>query len=120
MFYVKLNEGLLFKKLLDCIKDLMTYINLHISSIGISMQAMDDEHISIVSLDLPSESFEIYKCDKSMTLGISVNKLAKILSCIQKDDSLTLYCDYDNKLKIKYENKCKLLFLKFINILLFL
>ena len=120
MFYAKLNEGFLFKKFIDCIKDLMTHIHLDISSKGILIQAMDNKHIILVFLNLSSESFEIYRCDKCIFFGISLNKLAYILSFIQKDDSLILSCDDYSKLKIKYENKCKLLFLKLIKILLFI
>ena len=120
MFYAKLNEGFLFKKFIDCIKDLMTHINLEISSKGISIQAIDNKHIILVFFNLPSESFEIYRCDQCIFCGISVNKLEKILSCIQKDDSLILSCDDYSILTIKYETKCKFLFLKLINILLFL
>ena len=41
MFEAKLNEGVLIKKLVDSIKDLVSDINLDVSSTGISLQAMD-------------------------------------------------------------------------------
>ena len=119
MFYAKLNEGLLFKKLIDCIKDL-TFININISSKGISMYAIDSKYKSYISLDLPSERFEKYRCNDIINLKISINKLETILSYIQKDDSLILFSKERNKLKIKYENKCKIIFLKLINILFFI
>ena len=37
MFHAKLNEGILIKKLIDAIKDLVSDINLDISAIGISI-----------------------------------------------------------------------------------
>jgi len=104
MFHAKLNEGLLIKKLIDSIKDLVSDINLEISAMGISLQAMDSSHVALVTLNLSSEGFEEYRCDKSMTLGVSITNLAKVLRCGGNDDSLTLSCEDESKLKIKFEN----------------
>lgn len=64
MFHAKLNEGILIKKLIDAIKDLVSDINLDISAIGISLQAMDSSHVALVTLNLSAEGFEEYRCDK--------------------------------------------------------
>ena len=108
MFYAKLNESILIKKLIDSIKDLVTDINLEVSSKGISLQAMDSSHVALVTMNLSSEGFEEYRCDKSMILGISISNLAKVLRCGGNEDSLTLSCEEDpSKLKIKFENNSK-------------
>lgn len=107
MFHAKLNEGLLIKKLIDSIKDLVSDINLEVSSIGISLQAMDSSHVALVTLHLSSEGFEEYRCDKQMVLGVSISNLAKVLKCGGNDDSLTLSCEDDSKLKVKFENISK-------------
>ena len=51
MFHAKLNEGLLIKKLVDSIKDLISEINLEVSGNGISLQAMDSPHVALVTLN---------------------------------------------------------------------
>ena len=108
MFYAKLNESILIKKLIDSIKDLVTDINLEVSSKCISLQAMDSSHVALVTMNLSSEGFEEYRCDKSMILGISISNLAKVLRCGGNEDSLTLSCEEDpSKLKIKFENNSK-------------
>ena len=108
MFHAKLNEGILIKKLIDAIKDLVSDINLDVSAIGISLQAMDSSHVS-------AEGFEEYRCDKSMTLGVSISNLAKVLRCGGNEDSLTLSCEEDpSKLKIKFENNSKKNIIKII------
>ena len=112
MFHAKLNEGILIKKLIDAIKDLVSDINLDISAIGISLQAMDSSHVALVTLNLSAEGFEEYRCDKSMTLGISIANLAKVLRCGGNEDSLTLSCeDEPSKLKIRFENNSKFIFI---------
>ena len=110
MFFAKINEELLFKKLIDSIKDLVSDINLEISSIGISLQAMDTSHVALVTLHLSSEGFEEYRCDKQMALGVKISNLVLVLKCGSNEDSLTLSCEDESKLKIKFENKSKLLY----------
>jgi proliferating cell nuclear antigen len=113
MFHAKLNEGLLIKKLIDSIKDLVSDINLEISPMSISLQAMDSSHVALVTLSLSSEGFEEYRCDKNMTLGVSISNLAKVLRCGGNEDSLTLSCEDDaSKLKVKFDNTSKILYLK--------
>ena len=115
MFHAKLNEGLLIKKLIDSIKDLVSDINLEINPMGISLQAMDSSHVALVTLNLSSEGFEEYRCDKPMTLGVSISNLAKVLRCGGNEDSLTLSCEEDpSKLKIKFENNSKKNIIKII------
>ena len=38
---------------------------------GVSMQAMDSSHVSLVSLELKADGFEPYRCDKNITLGLN-------------------------------------------------
>lgn len=108
MFFAKLGEGLLIKKLVDSIKDLVSDINLDVTSVGISLQAMDSSHVALVTLHLSSEGFEEYRCDKQMTLGVSISNLSKVLRCGGNEDTITLSCEEDpSKLKIKFENSSK-------------
>jgi proliferating cell nuclear antigen len=86
-----------------------------VSAIGISLQAMDSSHVALVTLNLSAEGFEEYRCDKSMTLGVSISNLAKVLRCGGNEDSLTLSCEEDpSKLKIKFENNSKKNIIKII------
>lgn len=111
MFHAKLNDGIKFKKLIDSIKDLITEINLDVNALGIGLQAMDSSHVALVTLQLSSEGFETYRCDKGMTLGLSVSNLAKILRCGGNEDSITLSCEDDpDKLKIEFQHPSKKIF----------
>lgn len=108
MFQAKLTEGITFKKLIESIKDLVTDINLEVNQTGISLQAMDSSHVALVTLQLSAEGFEEYRCDKSMTLGISVNNLSKIMKCGGNDDSIILSAEEDPiYMNIKFENLSK-------------
>ncbi len=109
MFVSKLKEGILLKKLIDSIKELVTDINLDISAAGVSLQAMDSSHVALVTLSLTSEGFEEYRCDKQMTLGVNITQLSKIMKCGGNEDSIILRAeDEPSALTIQFENLSKL------------
>jgi len=93
MFEARLNQAGLLKRILDSIKDLVTDANFDCSATGISLQAMDSAHVSLVSLLLRADGFEHYRCDRSLSLGINLGSMAKILKCASNDDIVTLKAD---------------------------
>lgn len=74
--------------MIDAIKDIVTDINLDCSSTGnllitndhqvlslspgISVQAMDSGHVCLVLIELGSDGFEPYRCDRNITLGLGL------------------------------------------------
>ena len=110
MFHAKLTDGSIFRKLVECVKDLVTEVNLDVSNSGLSIQAMDSSHVALVNLSLSSDGFEEFRCDKSMKLGINMSNLNKILKLSTQDDSLTLDCEEStrDKLGIQFENTSKI------------
>ena len=76
---------------------------------GLSIQAMDSAHVSLVSLQLHESGFEEYRCDKNITLGINLSDFGKILKMAQNDDTLILKAEDENSfLNIIFENKSKI------------
>lgn len=84
-----LNAGIL-KKLMESIKDLITDANFDCSTTGVSLQAMDSAHVSLVALHLRAEGFNHYRADRNISLGISLASMSKILKCAGNDDLITL------------------------------
>jgi len=93
MFEAKLDQASLLKKILDAIKDLVTEANFDCNTSGISLQAMDSAHVSLVSLLLREDGFSSFRADRNLALGINLASMAKILKCAQNDDTLTLKAD---------------------------
>lgn len=48
---------------------------------GISLQAMDSSHVSLVSLLLRAEGYDTFRCDRNINLGISMARFAACLRC---------------------------------------
>lgn len=90
MFEARLAEGALLKKIIEAIKDLVNDANLDCTGESISMQAMDSSHVSLVALKLNSQGFDRYRCDRSVSLGLNLGSLSKILKCAGNDDVVTL------------------------------
>lgn len=78
----------------------------HLYIVGLSLQAMDSAHVSLVSLKINESGFEEYRCDKNITLGINLVDFSKILKMGKVDDTLILKAEEENSfLSITFENK---------------
>eukprot|EP00121_Abeoforma_whisleri_P011327 Awhi_evm1s10445 len=90
MFEARLEQASLLKRILDSIKDLVENADFDCSGSGLTMQAMDSSHVSLVSLLLRSEGFNSYRCDRSLNLGINIASFAKVLKCAANNDIITI------------------------------
>jgi len=66
---------------------------------------MDPSHVSLVSLTIPSGDFELFRCDKPITLGLNLNSFFKVLKCSTNEDSIFISCsDTSDILTIIFES----------------
>jgi proliferating cell nuclear antigen len=90
MFEARLTTGSLLKKVLEAVKDLVTDANFDCNATGVSLQAMDSSHVSLVTMLLRAEGFDPFRCDRNQSLGINLNSMNKILKCSGNDDVITI------------------------------
>merc|ERR1711998_598936 len=90
MLEARIAQGSLLKKLIEAVKDLVTEANFDCTAEGISVQAMDSSHVSLVGIMLKADGFEHYRCDKTVSLGMNLASLSKILKCAGNDDVITM------------------------------
>lgn len=90
MFEAKLADGTHLKKLIEAMKDLFTDVNFECSGNGISCQAMDSSHVCLCAVLLRQDSFDPYRCDRNITLGLNCTTMSKILKCAGNDESICL------------------------------
>jgi len=107
MFEAVLKSGECFKKLIDVVKDIVSEANLECNEKGITLQAMDSSHISLVSFFLEKDEFESYKCTEDISLGLNMANLSKILRCSNKNDKITLKCTNLEKLSFLFKSSEK-------------
>ena len=110
MFEARLISSGILKKVLDSIKDLLNEATFDCSDSGIQvsefldvfvvyfwklqftsqLQAMDNSHVSLVSLNLRSDGFDKYRCDRNLSMGMNLANMAKILKCANNNDTVTM------------------------------
>lgn len=54
---------------------------------------MDASHVCLATMTLRSQAFEMYRCDKPLSMGINLNSFSKILKCAGNDDSVKIIAD---------------------------
>lgn len=89
----KFADASLLKKIVEAIKDSVKKCNFNCSEHGITVQAVDDSRVLLVSLLVSVSSFEEYRCDREVTLGVDLESFSKIIKTANNDDMLTLMAD---------------------------
>lgn len=104
----KFDEASLLKKIVDAIKDSVKLCNFNCTEHGLTVQAVDDSRVLLVSLLVGQSAFSEYRCDRDITLGIDLESFSKILRCGNNEDFLTLLAEDkpDNVMTI-FEDKKK-------------
>ncbi|KAJ9097779.1 hypothetical protein QFC20_006125 [Naganishia adeliensis] len=77
------------------IKELVTDCNLEANEEGIGLQAMDNSHVALVTVQLEANEFDSYRCDRNMPLGVNLGSLTKILRCAKDNDVVTIKASDD-------------------------
>lgn len=74
MFEARLLKSGQLKKILEAIKELLKEATFDCSDSGIQLQAMDDAHVSLVSMCLKSNGFDKFRCDRNLSMGINLER----------------------------------------------
>jgi len=83
----------LLKKLVDAIKDLVNDAPIDCGEGAMCLQAMDGSHVALVTMKLGVGLFDKYRCDRSISLGLSMKSVAIALKCAGNDDTCLIRYD---------------------------
>lgn len=72
MFEARLVQSSVLKKVLEAIKELLNEATFDCTENGMQLQAMDNSHVSLVSLNLRNDGFDKYRCDRNLSMGINL------------------------------------------------
>ncbi|RCK59395.1 Proliferating cell nuclear antigen [Candida viswanathii] len=104
----KFEDAALLKKIIEAIKDSVKKCNFNCSEHGITVQAVDDSRVLLVSLLVSVSSFSEYRCDREVTLGVDLESFSKIIKSANNEDYLTLLAeDSPDQLMTILEDKKK-------------
>jgi proliferating cell nuclear antigen len=106
MLEAKLAKAHVIKKIIEAVRELCKEVNLECTDKGITMQAMDSSHVSLVNLTMKETIFQSYRADREKVLGVSMESLAKIFKLCGNDDVVTMKADDDaDSLQFIFENE---------------
>merc|ERR1712152_57469 len=86
----RLVQGNLLKKVLESLKDFLNEATWDCADTGIQLQAMDNSHVSLVSVLLRADGFDKFRCDRQLSMGMNLTSMSKILRCAANDDIITI------------------------------
>jgi len=90
MLEAVLKNGDVLKKIMVAIGDLVNDANFDCNEYGLSLQAMDSSHVSLVSMILRSDGFDPWRCDNNCQLGIHLDHFNKVLKCMGGKDEVEI------------------------------
>jgi len=102
---VKLENPLLFSRVIEIISELVTEVRIKIYPSGLNITAMDPANVSMVRFLLPKSSFSSFEVG-SEVLGVNLDNLKKILRRCGTGSSLVME-KKENMLNIQIQDKIK-------------
>ena len=97
LFKAKTSEGYTIKILAELLQHNIKTACFILSKTGIRLRMMDSQRFVLIDLDLNADNFSIYKFKgETMTIGVNLNHLHKMLKSIKKKDSIILFIRQDN------------------------
>jgi proliferating cell nuclear antigen len=76
--------------LFESLKDVLSDVNIHVTESYLKIVSMDGSKTAIVHLKLMASQFETFYCgEKSLSLGVNMMSLFKILKSIKNNDIVT-------------------------------
>ena len=101
MFEIKIDDAKYWRNCVDAINSLIDEGSFNITKEGIGLKAMDPSGISMVSFFIPNKAFSKYNVDKSVTVGLNLDNLSKILASSRSNERLTMK-EADNKVVLEF------------------
>lgn len=91
MFEARMSKnGVSLKLIVEAMMGLVESATMSCNDEGLSLQAMDSSHVSLIALNLGNEGFEHYRCDKPQDLGLQMANLSKVLKCADLTDTISI------------------------------
>ena len=90
-----------FLKVFSSLDELCDCANIIFGEDGISISSMDSSHVCLVAVKFAKEYFHEYVIDSTITVGIKVSNLVRVLKCVE--GSVLLECS-DDELLVMTQN----------------
>jgi len=89
-FFATLKDGIHLRKIIDTVKEFMNESSVQVSETGLTIEGMDNSHVSLLQMKWNPEGFEYYKCTKPMQLGIHFETMSKVVRLQDQEKKISL------------------------------
>lgn len=89
-FFATLKDGVHIRKIIDTVKEFMNESSVQVSDAGITIEGMDNSHVSLMQMKWYPEGFEFFRCAKPMQLGIHFETMSKVIRLQEADKKISL------------------------------
>ncbi|MEM0047451.1 MAG: hypothetical protein QW464_01025 [Ignisphaera sp.] len=79
-----------FTNILKTLSEIVDEVLFKVSEKGVNVKALDPSRVAMISITLPAESFQEFRAEKELSIGLAVGNLTKILKQLKKGDKLTI------------------------------
>eukprot|EP01066_Platyproteum_vivax_P001641 Platyproteum_vivax@DN12090_c0_g1_i1.p1 len=93
-------EAVIFKRVIESVKDLFTELNLVCDEHGMILQGMEKAHLAVVHVQLASDLMDRFRCDERTVMSLNMNTLAQAVKYVPNGAPLTIKNDKNNHLLI--------------------
>jgi len=94
--------GEVVKTATKAIVSLVSEARFHFKDEGLHSRAVDPSNVAMVIVDIPRDSFEVYKVDEEKIVGVDVNRVYDILKAVKRKDLVELKVEDDSHMKVKF------------------
>jgi len=95
-------SGEVLKAMAKSMAALVSEARFHFKEEGLHSRAVDPANVAMVIIDVPKDSFDVYKVDEEKTIGIDVNRVYDISKSIKRGELVELKLEDESTLKIKF------------------
>lgn len=97
-FYIhaKWSKASFLKNSIDAVKDIVVQTNVDWTEEGITIQGMDASHVALSNVFLSKKDCIFYHIKESITIGVDMIRLSKLLGISDNEDSLEFFIKSDD------------------------
>lgn len=98
----------LFRKIVESAADIVDDVDIKVTQEGLSIQFMDAMNVAMMDVFLSSSTFDEFRCDKQLTLGLKIKEFLKILRGLRTEANTIFYLQCDDNpetLNVKFETE---------------
>ncbi|KAK1442330.1 proliferating cell nuclear antigen like protein [Babesia gibsoni] len=98
MLELKLTHAAVLRRIFDGLREVVSDANIDIDATGLSLQALDPNHVALVNMKLHESGFSLFRCDRPRAIGIHLGTITKAFKSCNSNDSVVIQCEDDREI----------------------